>query len=281
MIWSDAWSLAATEWSDDAPFNTMLPPPVPVLPIGATFCCVRWATLAASDSDVTEWMDCVRTEWTASELAIRLTDAWIPLLRNGDGRLVGTAVFRPGLGGNPTHWLLETLRVVGGERGKGWGRLLMEAGRRWLWCQTGGPFVLAFVWELSAPGLVAAWWRGWMRAAISVQRGWVFAVAGCSFCPDTERTTRSRHVLPQYIQTGSAAAWAVVNDTGCDDGWGNVCAWRGTVDWSAVAKIGGWRRLWARASVAPSAEWRWSGECVVVAALNGRPVLDWVTAEIA
>lgn len=280
MIWSDEWSIAATDWHADQEFNTTLPPPEPTLPTGVTFRCVRWATLAVSASVVREWVDLVGTEWAASELSARLADAWIPLLRDGEGRLVGTAVFRPNLGGAAKHWLLETLRVARDQRGQGWGRLLMSAGRRWLWCQTGGPFVLAFVWELSAPGLVAAWWRGWMRAAVAVQRGWMFAVdgSGCGFCPAAVAIDRPRHVMPSFIQT-TDGAWAVVNDA--DGGWGHVCVWRGDVDWSAVAKIGGWRRLWARADVAPSAEWRWSGEFVVVAALNGRPALEWTSAEIA
>jgi hypothetical protein len=278
MLWSDAWTLAATERRNDSPFHTTLPPPVPPLPDGITFRCVRWGSL--TDAEQEEWIAVVGTGWTAAELTVRLQDAWIPLLYDG-ATLVGTAVFRTRLGGNETHWLLETLRVATGQRGRGWGRLLMEAGRRWLWTATGGPFVLVFVWELSVPGLVVAWLRGWMRSAVVVQQGWIFAVSGCGFCPH-EVPVRSgpRPVLPLHIQTG-ADAWVIVNDSGAEDGWGHVCQWRGVVDWTAVAKKGGWGRLWLHASAAPSVEWRWSGEFVIVAALNGLPVLEWVTPEIA
>jgi hypothetical protein len=230
-----------------------------------------------SAAEQEDWVTVVGTGWTAAELTVRLQGAWIPLLYDG-ATLVGTAVFRSLSEG---HWLLETLRVTTGKRGQGWGRLLMEAGRRWLWETSGGPFVLAFVWELSVPGLVGAWVRGWMRSAVAVQQGWIFAVSGCGFCPH-EVPVRSgpRPVLPLRVQTG-VDAWAIVNDSGAEDGWGYVCQWRGVVDWTAVAKKGGWGRLWLHASAAPSAEWRWSGEIIVVAALNGKPALEWVTAEVA
>lgn len=298
MLWSDAWTLVATEQRGH-PYNTTLPPPVPRVPDGVTFRCVHWGAL--TDAEREEWITVVGTGWTATELTVRLQDAWIPLLYDG-AALVGTAVFRPRLGGKEAQWLLETLRVVTGKRGRGWGRLLMEAGRRWLWDHGGGPFVLAFVWELSVPGLVGAWLRGWMRSAAAVQRGWVFAVSGCGFCPVSRHRDSGDEVLgtsrfrpheipartgqplrpaaPLHVQTG-ADAWAIVNDSGAEDGWGHVCQWSGVVDWTAVAKKGGWGRLWARSSAAPSTEWRWSGEFVVVAALNGRPVLEWVTPEIA
>jgi hypothetical protein len=273
MIWSDAWSLAATDWrSDSGGFNTTLPPPAPSLPVGVSFRCVRWCSLSEAERE--EWISVVGTGWTLAELIGRLENAWIPWLSQGP-KLVGTAVFRPGLGGRDKHWLLETLR------GRGFGRLLMEAGRRWLWIASGGPYVLAFVWELSVPGLVGAWARGWMRSCVALQRGWVFATSGCSFCPhDVPVRLTPRPATPLMIQTGDGA-WAIVNDSGADDGWGHVCQWGGAVDWTAVAKKGGWGRLWARAEMAPSAEWRWSGEFVVVAALNGRPALDWVSAEVA
>ena len=279
MIWSDAWSLVATDWRSDG-FNTTLPPPAPHVPDGVTFRCVRWISL--SDAEREEWITVVGTGWTAAELTGRLEGAWIPWLSVG-ASLIGTAVFRPGLGGRDKHWLLETLRVVRGKRGRGWGSLLMAAGRRWLWDFGGGPFVLAFVWEVSVPGLVAAWTRGWMRASVTVQRGWVFAVSGCGFCPHEVPVRLGvplRPATPLRVQTGEDA-WAIVNDSGAEDGWGHVCQWSGDVDWTAVAKKGGWGRLWMRAATVPGAEWRWSGEFVVVAALNGRPALEWVTAEVA
>jgi hypothetical protein len=239
---------------------------------------VRWISL--SDAEREEWISVVGTGWSIAELTGRLEYAWIPWLALGP-KLIGTAVFRPGLGGQEKHWLLETLRVATTVRGRGFGRLLMEAGRRWLWTSTGGPFVLAFVWELSVPGLVAAWARGWMRSCVALQRGWIFAVSGCGFCPhDIPVRLGSRPAAPLRIQTGGDA-WAVVNDSGAEDGWGHVCQWSGSVDWTTVAKKGGWGRLWMRADAAPSTEWRWSGEFVVVAALNGRPALEWVSAEVA
>ena len=280
MLWSDAWTLAATDWRcDSGEFNTTLPPPAPRMPDGATFRCVRWTDLSDAERDT--WVTVVGTGWTGAELTVRLVDAWIPWLCDGGGTLIGTAVFRPLLGEKAAHWLLETLRVAATQRRRGWGRLLMEAGRRWLWVATGGPFVLAFVWELSVPGLVGAWARGWMRSCVALQRGWVFAVSGCSFCPhDVPVRQGPRPSGPLRVQTGDGA-WTVVNDSGGEDGWGHVCQWQGAVDWTAVAKNGGWGRLWVRAAAAPSAEWRWSGEYVVVAALNGRPVLEWISAEVA
>jgi GNAT superfamily N-acetyltransferase len=284
MIWSDAWTIAATDWRPNSTFNTTLPPPPIELPTGIRFDCLRFSAL---DAQQTEWIELVGTGWSAAELKEKLGSAWIPLLLGPTGEMLGTAIFWPRQGGEQNHWLLETLRIVQSQRGRGLGRLLMAAGRRWLWsygCEGGGgnPFVLAYTWELSGPGLIAAWWRGWLRSAVTVQRGWVFAVAGCGFCPDpTGLPNPLRSPLPRWLSTDGGETWAIVNDSGGADGWGHVCMWSGAVDWISVAKKGGWRRLWARADAAPSSEWRWSGEFVVVSALNGRPTsLNWVSADL-
>jgi hypothetical protein len=277
MIWSDAWTIAATDWRQNSEFNTTLPPPHATPPAGVRFDCMRWISFSALQQ--TEWIELVGTGWSATELTDKLKDAWIPLLFGPSDEMLGAAIFWP----QPKkgHWLLETLRIRHGVRGRGLGGYLMAAGRRWLWDYGGGPFVLAYTWELSGPGLVAAWWRGWLQSAVAIQRGWVFAVAGCGFCPDPLGVPNPIRVArPQWIGTDHES-WAIVNDSGGADGWGHVCAWSGAVDWAAVAKKGGWRRLWLRAASAPSSEWRWSGEFVVIAALNGHPAsLSWVSADL-
>jgi hypothetical protein len=80
------------------------------------------------------------------------------------------------------------------------------------------------------------------------------------------------------------AGLAVISDSGLGDGWGHVLTVRGDPDWSAIAKKGGWRRLWMRRSASPGPEWSWTGEFVVVGLLNYNDFsgisLDWITAEI-
>jgi hypothetical protein len=269
-IWDDPWIAAATE-RRGSEFCTTLPPPPVVLPDGLRFRCLADGVGLQWDS----WLALVRTTWSAEEAAGRLTGAWVAVLEEGEGegaRLVGTCVLRPRGG---SRWVLETLR------GKGYGSLLMRSVCSWIY-ERAGPFVLLFTWELRLPVLVVAWWRGWLRAAAAIEYGWMWsdASAGCGFCPVVELGPRwSRPVLLRDTQ-----GWAVVNDSGQRDGWGYVAAWGGVVDWAAIAKQGGWRRLWMRAPTCPDGgEWRWSGEFVVVGSLNaGSPVdVRWVTAEVA
>jgi hypothetical protein len=259
MIWDDPWIAAAT-----TPEGTLLPPAPPIWPAGVAFACARVDAI-----DLGEWAAFVGTEWTLSELRLRLADAWIPIVRSA-GNIVGTCVLRPRQGG---LWILETLKAD-----KGFGAMTMRAGLRWIW-DTHGPCAMGFTWELTVAQLMAVWWRGWLRAATSIEWGWAWAAEGCSFCPAKDVIPTA--FGPRYAQP-VAIAGAVVNDSGAHDGWGHVCMWRPDVDWSAVAKTGGWKRLWLWSSKSPGPGWRWTGEVVVVGVLNrqGRVVERWVTAEI-
>ena len=269
-IWDDPWIAAATE-RRGSEFCTTLPPPPVVLPDGVRFRCLAGGASLPWDS----WLALVGTTWSAEEAAIRLTGAWVAVLERGE-QIVGTCVLRPRGG---SCWILETLR------GKGYGSILMRAVCSWIYAQD-GPFVLLFTWELRLPALVAAWWRGWLRAATAIEYGWMWsdasASAGCGFCPHASFVSLgSRWDRPVLLR--DTQGWAVVNDSGQRDGWGYVAAWGGVVDWAAIAKRGGWRRLWMRAAACPDGGWRWSGEFVVVGALNAGSPVDtrWVTAEIA
>ena len=269
MIWGDPWTEIATQKSEIGQFCTTIPPPRTPLPDSATFRMI--------DGPNQEWLDFVRTRWTTEEAALRLTYAVIPCLYEGDV-LVATCVLRPR---GDDVWILETLRAK-----KGWGAPFLRAVIPWIWSE-GGPFIMAYTWELSLPALVGAWWRGWLRSAAEIQYGWSWIGQGesCGFCPDHGwEPIGPRLAMPTYFQDPSENGFVVVSDSGLVDGWGHVLAVRGDPDWSAVAKKGGWRRLWMRRSVSPGPGWSWTGEFVVVGLLNyncgPRPSLEWITAEI-
>jgi hypothetical protein len=267
MIWDDPWIAVATDQGGEPrTFCTTLPPPVPDLPAGVVFKCVR-----ASDVDLAMWADLVRTRWTPAELLERLANTWIPCLETVDG-LVATCVLRPQDG---SRWILETLKAQ-----RGFGTLLMRSLMTWIWRYVNGPFVLAYTWELTAAQLMAAWWRGWLASAATFQYGWVWRPSGdaCTFCPEQEpwNPVGPRPVMPIEVDG------VILSDSGLGDGWGYISSYTGTPDWTAVAKKGGWRALWMRSAEAPSG-WRWTGEFVIVGLLNhwGEPgSLDWNTAEI-
>ena len=269
MIWDDPWIAVATDQEGETrTFCTTLPPPVPELPAGLLFRCVR-----ASDLDLAAWADLVRTRWSSTELMVRLQGAWIPCLFTVDG-LVATCILRPIDG----KWILETLKGQ-----KGYGTLLMRSVMTWIWRFIGGPFVLAYTWELTAAQLITAWWRGWLASAAAIQYGWTFRIPqdgdACTFCPEQDvwKPLGPRPVLPLVVDG------AIVSDSGLGDGWGYVSSYTGAPDWTVVAKKGGWRSLWMRSAAAPTG-WRWTGEFVVVGLLNhwGHPdTLEWNTSEIA
>ena len=276
MIWDDPWVQLAMQRGGPEQFCTTLPPPRSQLASGQVFRCLQ-----VSDLDLVAWNDLVGTRWTTEELALRLEEAWIPCLFL-EGDLVATCVLRP----KPQMWVLETLRAR-----KGFGTPLLRAVIPWLYTKSGGPFVLGYIWELSAPGLLSAWWRGWLGSVApgGFQYGWSWTPAssgeareaGCNFCPSGWEPLGPRLALPTLFQDASGSA--IVSDSGLVDGWGHVLTVREEPVWSEIAKKGGWRRLWTRSASCPGTEWVWTGEFVVVGLLNynGPPVeLDWITAEV-
>ena len=283
-IWDDPWIAVATASFNGSagPWNTTLPPPPPQLTQGEQFLCVRWRDISGSLTE--EWIDLVGTRWSPTEIAERLTDAWIPLLFDRDGVLRATCVLRPPCVGSNNLWLLETLRAR-----PGWASRLMRCLMTWIWQKEGGggPFSLGFTWELTVAQLAVAWWRGWLAAAKAIEFGWTWSVqatdGGCSFCPKKESWHGPPPVFAVPTLLQQPRGWAIMNDSGLRDGWGHVVAFGGEeIDWSAVAAAGGWRSLWVRALEAPSPKWRPTGEIVVVGVLNLRgPVyFPWITAEI-
>jgi hypothetical protein len=228
--------------------------------------------MTVRELDMEDWAELVGTRWTHEELFLRLQGAWIPCLFQGSD-LVATCVLRHKR--DKGFWILETLRAR-----KGFGTPLLRAVIPWLFDKAGGPFSLGYTWELSLPGLIAAWIKGWLNSAVVIQYGWVFANSTeCSFCPTSWAPLGPRLTLPTLFQEDDSAA--VVSDSGLGDGWGNVSVYRGAPDWPAIAKKGGWRSLWMRASERPTG-WAWTGEFIVVGFLNyKRAPTEWVTAEVA
>jgi len=246
--------------------GTLLPPPTTELAEGQRFTCVQ-----AADLDMVAWIDLVGTRWTEEELALRLADAWIPCLYQGDD-LVGTCVLRQRQG----DWILETLRAR-----RTFGTALMRAAIPWIYKRV-GPYSLRYTWELRLPALLYAWAQGWLSSTAQLQYGWVWSASGCSFCgPTPWSPIGPRLALPTFFRDASGSA--IISDSGLGDGWGHVCLFQGAPDWPTLAKRGGWRTLWCRSSEAP-AGFSWSGEFVVVGILNyrgGPKRTEWVTAEIA
>ncbi len=240
---------------------------------------------AEAVEDLGAWADFVRTGWTAAALRdVRLRGAWVALLTEGEGAaLRATCILRPRGGG---AWLLETL--VARPRRNGWGSLLMRAAVRWLWDRTDGQFTLGFCWELRGlRGLVGTWWRGWLRAAVAVERGWMWVAPGpaCTFCEATQgrRPWLPRRPPPQSPVLLHGEGWrVVVSDSGLADGWGYVTNWEGPVDWQSVAAYGEWQALWARGSAAPGGvgSWHWTGEWVIRAALRAAAATATATATV-
>jgi len=261
MIWGDPWTQVAL-----SPGGTLLPPPTTPLIAGQRFACVQ-----AADLNMAAWIDLVGTRWTEEEVAVRLVGAWIPCLYQGSD-LVATCVLRHQQDG----WILETLRAR-----RTYGTALMRAAIPWIYNRE-GPYLLRYTWELSLPGLVGAWAKGWLSSAATLQYGWVWSATGCSFCgPVPWSPIGPRLALPTLFQDASGSA--VISDSGLGDGWGHICLFKGAPDWSAAAKKGGWRFLWCRSATAPEG-FAWTGEFVVVGFLNyrgGPRVTEWVTAEIA
>jgi hypothetical protein len=280
MIWDDPWcSIAATE-------ETTLPPLPPTLSEDIQFRVLDVAVSGQWDqwTQWEQWIAFVHTGWTVAEVKERLRGAFIPVLLDTSGRLLGTCVLRPR---TDRWWLLETLRAE-----QGHGSTIIRAAFYWLWKHTEGQFRIAFLWEMSLAG--AAWClygRGWWRAMRRIHWGWTWSdpETGCGWCPLTGETApwKKRHATPVLV---SGDGWsAVVSDSGARDSYGWVLAsasGSGSVPWNTITKTMGWRRLWCHAASPPppsSGQWRWSGEVVVVGAMNSHedpPAEIFTTAEI-
>ena len=265
MIWDEPWTQIAMQEG-----GTTIPPPKSLLAEGQEFRCVRCTNPLL---DLQVWADLVGSRWTTEELGMRLEGAWIPCFYD-KGELVATCVMRP----SSEYWILETLRAR-----KGYGRPLIRAVIPWLYDKSDGPFTMAYTWELGLPGLLGAWWKGWLGSATAIQYGWSWTAeeGTCGFCPRAWEPLGPRLALPTLFHDASGAA--IVSDSGLGDGWGYVTLLRGEPDWGAIAKKGGWRFIWYRGPTGPKG-FEWTGEFVVVGLLNKRgPVtsLEWCTAEVA
>jgi hypothetical protein len=261
MIWSDPWLADPLAGP---------PPPPPELPAGMVFRCIRAEDMYGAL--LVQWRDLVGTHWPVSALQERLAGAWVALLAVGsEQRLVATCVLRP-RGSAGTVWLLETF--VARPRGVGYGTLLARHAVPWVWGR--GCRSLVYTWELGPLALAGAWWRGWLRTAVTYEWGWALRAAdasGCGFCPTTT-SAEPRFVMPVLIRDERSGAWAIVSDSGLRDGWGYVLMTAGDMNWPAVLQKGGWRALWYRGSEAPTGnpDWRWTGETVVGGVIGVAPI---------
>lgn len=282
QLWDDPWIAvaAARDGTGGAgPWNTRFSPPVPVIPEGLQFQCVRWGDLTQNQQDA--WAGLVGTRWLARALERRLEGAWLPVIwATATGDLMATCVLRPRSqqDSEANVWLLETLRAR-----RGHGALLLRCLAHWIWSRS-GPFVLGYTWELGLAGLAAAWWRGWLVTAAEIQYGWVLrreSDRACSFCSGSPVSWKEPRIQqPTLLQFGDV--WAIVDDSGLCDSTGYVLAWRGDVPWNSVFVAGDWEKLWMRCSVRPTPKWHATGEIIVVGYLNSARSLSpvWITAEI-
>lgn len=278
MIWNDPWiDLATTppaEGEGVAPFCTTLPPPRPTLPPNLHFSCVAAATLGYAD--LTGWRDLVGTRWDLADLRVRLAGAYVARIHK-EGHLVSTCVLRRL---TSPQWILETL--VARPTGHGHATALVRSAMTWLW-DAGGPFILTYTWELTVSQMIWAWWRGWLKSAVSVKYGWIWrGSTACQFCGTNERRT-----VPEKSLVSRNGI--IVSDSGLGDGLGYVLSLSSeslnNEDWSAIANHGGWRALWWQGERPPDSTWRWTGEIVIVGMLNydgrSRVQTHWITTEIA
>jgi hypothetical protein len=259
MLWSDPWIEAAT-----APGGTDLPPPVPELPAGIQFTCVQAASL-----DIAEWRGFIGSDLSVQQIAERIGDDWVCCLRGP--QLIATCVLR----GRGSTWILETLFAR--ERGHGYGNLLVRSAITWIWRRS-GRFTLVYTWELSVLALAGAWWRGWLCSAVAIQRGWILRNGPCGFCSDL---SGGRFNTPVLFRDSSGSA--VVLDSGLGDGCGYVQMWRGEPSWDSIMKRGSWSSLWYRGYRSPPGSWAWTGEFIVIGALNAATSIqkEWISAEIS
>jgi hypothetical protein len=247
MIWSDPWIDIATARTDSvSPYCTLLPPQRHPLPSNITYRC-----MTNLDLPISVWRRLVGTRFRDSEIDRRLRGTWIPCLWL-DNQLIATCVLRPQSVPNVNLWVIETLVVHAGYRGKGYGRILMREFMTWIWWRT-GPFVLGFTWELTFGGLLTIYRNGWYKAIASLESGWGWRGSTCH----EDHATDS----------------AIVTDSGLEDGMGVVISGMDQKDicWSCVAQQGGWQRLWCHTAKKPGDyddPWKWSAEWVAIGFLN-------------
>jgi hypothetical protein len=283
MLWSEPWLTLASSAE-----GTRIPPPRPV---GGMF---RMGAVA--EELTADWLKFVGSGLSLEAARERVGEpgaliAWLDGYQSGEA---ATCILRSA--GERT-WRVETF--VARPRGRRLGELLLRHVMWNLWSWPGGGkgsgATLVFQWELlGLPALAGAWWRGWLGAAVAVERGWRWRRAAeqeaCGFCPVTaawvpptglEQIGRGR---PIAVRDASAGWTVVVADSGLCDGWGYILDWAGEIDWSRVAAVGGWRELWYRGPSPPAgSDWTWTGEWVVIGRVGvARPVQTrWRTAEIA
>ena len=258
MIWSDPWISLAT-----IPGGTDIPPPVPSLPVDVVFDCVHVDSL-----NVAEWRLFIGSRLSEQKLTERIDHDWIACLRL-HGSLVATCILRQ----RESTWLLETLFVPSTHRGAGYGTLLTRSVMTWIWRRV-GRFTLAYTWELSLPSLGWAWWRGWLNSAVVVERGWILGKTPCGFCRGGDRFN-----VPMFFRDSSGVA--IILDSGLGDGTGYLQMWSEFPDWEAIMERGEWTSLWCHSREPPDGPWSWTGEFVVVGALNGPVSKKWISSEIS
>ena len=281
MLWSEPWLNLASSAE-----GTRIPPPRPALANGTSFYLLPieerltedWLTFVGSGLSVAAARERVRGPGTLIAWLEGPEGAATCLLRLAGGRI----------------WRLESF--VARPRGRRLGELLLRCVMWHLWFLPGDQqgATLVFQWELAGvPALAGAWWRGWLGAAVAVERGWRWRRTAekekCGFCPVTDAWVPPSGEIagrgrPVVVRDPSADWMVVIADSGLCDGWGYVLAYSGKdeVDWSSVAAVGRWRDLWYRASSAPLGDWTWTGEWVVIGRVGvGQPVQTrWLTAEI-
>lgn len=275
--------------------GTCIPPPrPPPLSPGSSFRLIS----AATEGITADWLTFVGSGLSVEAARRRVSEAgslvaWLDVSGAGTGS--ATCLLRPV---SRSVWRLEAF--VARPRGARLGELLLRhvMWQLWDYPTNGAGVTLVFQWELAGvPALVGAWWRGWLSAAIGIERGWRWRRAAeqeqCGFCPVTAAwippggpTSPAVDGRPVVARDVSAGWSVVVADSGLCDGWGHVLACSldgGPIDWTRVAAIGGWRELWYRGPSAPAGVgWTWTGEWVVLGRVGvGQPVQTrWLTAEL-
>lgn len=286
MLWSEPWlSLAASA------SGTQIPPPRPP-PLSAGSC---FRLMPAVPEGLTaDWLTFVGSGLSVEAARRRVSEAgslvaWLDVSGPGPGSGSATCLLRPV---SDSVWRLEAF--VARPRGVRLGELLLRHVMWHLW--NSGGATLVFQWELvGVPALAGAWWRGWLSAAVAIERGWRWRRAAeqerCGFCPVTAAwippegpTSPAVDGRPVVVRDASAGWTVVVADSGLCDGWGHMLAFTdGMIDWTRVAAVGGWRELWYRGPSAPvGVGWTWTGEWVVLGRVGvGQPVQTrWLTAEL-